>query len=32
MHAGNMRQQLDQAFRNLATVLEAAGFTLGKRT
>ena len=28
MHAGNMNQQLDQAFRNLATVLEGAGFTL----
>lgn len=29
MHAGHMDAQLDQAFRNLATVLEAAGFTLG---
>lgn len=28
MHAGNMSAQLDQAFQNLATVLEAAGFTL----
>jgi enamine deaminase RidA (YjgF/YER057c/UK114 family) len=28
MHAGDMSAQLDQAFRNLATVLEAAGFTL----
>ena len=28
MHAGNMSAQVDQAFRNLATVLEAAGFTL----
>jgi enamine deaminase RidA (YjgF/YER057c/UK114 family) len=28
MHAGSMNDQLDQAFRNLATVLEAAGFTL----
>jgi enamine deaminase RidA (YjgF/YER057c/UK114 family) len=29
VHAGNMSAQLDQAFRNLATVLEAAGFTMG---
>ena len=28
VHAGNMSAQVDQAFRNLATVLEAAGFTL----
>ena len=28
LHAGNMSQQLDQAFRNLESVLEAAGFTL----
>ena len=28
MHAGNMSAQVDQAFQNLATVLEAAGFTL----
>jgi enamine deaminase RidA (YjgF/YER057c/UK114 family) len=28
MHVGNMSAQLDQAFQNLATVLEAAGFTL----
>lgn len=28
MHAGDMSAQVDQAFRNLATVLEAAGFTL----
>ena len=28
LHAGNMSAQVDQAFRNLATVLEAAGFSL----
>jgi enamine deaminase RidA (YjgF/YER057c/UK114 family) len=28
MHAGDMSAQVDQAFRNLATVLEASGFTL----
>ena len=28
MHAGNMSAQVDQAFQNLATVLEAAGFDL----
>ena len=28
MHAGNMSAQVDQAFQNLATVLEAAGFAL----
>jgi enamine deaminase RidA (YjgF/YER057c/UK114 family) len=28
MHAGDMGAQVDQAFRNLATVLEAAGFTV----
>jgi enamine deaminase RidA (YjgF/YER057c/UK114 family) len=28
MHAGNMSAQVDQAFQNLASVLEAAGFTL----
>src|SRR5688572_11902190 len=28
MHEGNMSAQVDQALRNLTTVLEAAGFTL----
>jgi enamine deaminase RidA (YjgF/YER057c/UK114 family) len=28
VHAGDMRKQIDQAFRNLETVLKAAGFTL----
>jgi enamine deaminase RidA (YjgF/YER057c/UK114 family) len=28
VHAGDMRKQIDQAFRNLETVLEAAGFGL----
>ena len=28
MHAGNMSAQVDQAFQNIATVLEAAGFAL----
>lgn len=26
MHAGDMRKQIDQAFRNLETVLKAAGY------
>jgi enamine deaminase RidA (YjgF/YER057c/UK114 family) len=28
VHAGDMRKQLDQAFRNLETVLEASGYGL----
>jgi enamine deaminase RidA (YjgF/YER057c/UK114 family) len=28
VHAGDMRKQIEQAFRNLETVLKAAGFTL----
>jgi enamine deaminase RidA (YjgF/YER057c/UK114 family) len=28
VHAGDMRKQLEQAFRNLETVLKAAGFSL----
>lgn len=28
VHAGDMRKQIDQAFRNLETVLQAAGFGL----
>jgi enamine deaminase RidA (YjgF/YER057c/UK114 family) len=28
VHAGDMRQQIDQAFRNLGAVLEASGFAL----
>jgi enamine deaminase RidA (YjgF/YER057c/UK114 family) len=28
VHAGDMRKQIEQAFRNLGTVLEAAGFAL----
>ena len=28
VHAGDMRKQIDQAFRNLETVLKAAGFGL----
>jgi enamine deaminase RidA (YjgF/YER057c/UK114 family) len=29
VHAGDMRKQIEQAFRNLETVLSAAGFGLG---
>ena len=28
MHAGDMRKQVDQAFRNLETVLKASGYSL----
>jgi enamine deaminase RidA (YjgF/YER057c/UK114 family) len=28
VHAGDMRKQIDQAFRNLEAVLKAAGFSL----
>jgi enamine deaminase RidA (YjgF/YER057c/UK114 family) len=28
VHAGDMRKQIDQAFRNLETVLKAAGYSL----
>jgi 2-iminobutanoate/2-iminopropanoate deaminase len=28
LHAGDMRKQIEQAFRNLDTVLKAAGFSL----
>jgi enamine deaminase RidA (YjgF/YER057c/UK114 family) len=28
VHAGDMRKQLEQAFRNLETVLQASGFSL----
>ena len=28
VHAGDMRKQIDQAFRNLETVLRAAGYSL----
>jgi 2-iminobutanoate/2-iminopropanoate deaminase len=28
VHVGDMRKQIDQAFRNLETVLKAAGFSL----
>ena len=28
LHAGDMRKQLEQAFRNLETVLKASGYTL----